>query len=43
MNMIIAGIILYIVVLLITLAFCKISHKADEDIEEIIKDRKQNE
>ena len=41
--MIIAGIILYIVVLLITLAFCKISHKADEDIEEIIKDRKQNE
>lgn len=41
--MIIAGIILYIVVLLITLAFCKVSHKADEDIEEIIKDRKQNE
>lgn len=43
MNMIIAGIILYIVVLLITLAFCKVSHRADEDIEEIIKDRKQNE
>lgn len=41
--MIIAGIILYIVVLLITLAFCKVSHIADEDIEEIIKDRKQNE
>lgn len=41
--MIIAGIILYIVVLLITLAFCKVSHRADEDIEEIIKDRKQNE
>lgn len=43
MNMIIAGIILYIVVLLITLAFCKVSHRADENIEEIIKDRKQNE
>ena len=43
MNMIIAGIILYIVVLLITLAFCKVSHRADEDIEEIIKDREQNE
>lgn len=43
MNMIIAGVILYIVVLLITLAFCKVSHRADEDIEEIIKDRKQNE
>ena len=41
--MIIAGVILYIVVLLITLAFCKVSHIADEDIEEIIKDRKQNE
>lgn len=41
--MIIAGIILYIVVLLITLALCKVSHIADEDIEEIIKDRKQNE
>ena len=41
--MIIAGIILYIVVLLITLAFCKVSHRADEDIEKIIKDRKQNE
>ena len=41
--MIIAGVILYIVVLLITLAFCKVSHRADEDIEEIIKDRKQNE
>ena len=43
MNMIIAGVILYVVVLLITLAFCKVSHIADEDIEEIIKDRKQNE
>lgn len=43
MNMIIAGVIIYIVVLLITLAFCKVSHIADEDIEEIIKDRKQNE
>lgn len=41
--MIIAGVILYVVVLLITLAFCKVSHRADEDIEEIIKDRKQNE
>lgn len=41
--MIIAGVIIYIVVLLITLAFCKVSHIADEDIEEIIKDRKQNE
>ena len=41
--MIIAGVILYIVVLLITLAFCKVSHRADEDIEEIIKDREQNE
>lgn len=41
--MIIAGIILYIVVLLITLAFCKVSHRADEDIEEIIKDKKRNE
>lgn len=43
MNMIIAGVILYVVVLLITLAFCKVSHRADEDIEEIIKDREQNE
>lgn len=43
MNMIIAGVILYVVVLLITLAFCKVSHRADENIEEIIKDRKQNE
>lgn len=41
--MIIAGVILYVVVLLITLAFCKVSHRADEDIEEIIKDREQNE
>lgn len=40
MNMIIAGVILYVVVLLITLAFCKVSHRADEDIEEIIKDKK---
>ena len=43
MIKLIIALLVYIVVLLITLAFCKVSHIADEDIEEIIKDRKQNE
>ena len=43
MIKLIIALLVYIVVLLITLAFCKISDIADEDIEEIIKDKKRNE
>ena len=42
MKLIIA-LLAYIVVLLITLAFCKVSRKADENIKSIIKDKKRNE
>lgn len=40
MIKLIIALLAYIVILLITLAFCKISHKADEDIKSIIKDIK---